>query len=109
MIDDYYDQTIVLLSYSSSTDGYWSTGGSYSTDVSISASVNLLNSNEQFIGDDWKTLADYKAFADPTTEVYDGRRARWNSDTFEIVQEPKNTLQRGHHIRFLLRRVQDAG
>jgi hypothetical protein len=107
-IHKFYDQSVILLDYSSSTD-YWSTGGSYTTDVSIDAAVNLIASDQRFIGDGHIIRADYKAYSDASTEVYAGRRARWNGDTFEIVEEPKDVLQRGHHIEWLLRRVQDAG
>ena len=110
MISDFYTESVVLLSYSSSTGGYWSTstGAEYSTDVAIDAAVNLLNSNERFVGDDYTVRAEYVAYCDPTTEVYAQRRCRWDGDTFEIVDEPSNTLQKDHHFRFLMKRVQDA-
>jgi hypothetical protein len=110
MISDFYDQSIVLLEFSSSTGGYWSTstGSEWTTDVSIDAAVNLLNSNERFVADGYRVRAEYVAYCDPTTEVYAQRRCRWNGDTFEIVDEPQNVLQKDHHYRFLMKRVQDA-
>lgn len=103
MISDYYTETLVLLDYSSSTDGYWSTGGSYTTAATISAAVNLLSGDERAdygrIGYD----ARYKAYCDVSTEVYEGRRCTWDGETYEIVELPKNTLQKDHHLRILLR------
>lgn len=103
MISDYYTETITLLSYSTSTGGYWSTGGSYTTATTITAAVNLLSGSERAdygkIGYD----AQYKAYCDVSTEVYEGRRCVWGGDTYEIVEVPKNTLQKDHHLKILLR------
>lgn len=110
MISDYYTETIILLDEDTSTGGYWSTstGADYTTAASISAAVNQLSGDERFeygkIGYD----AQYKAYADISTEIQAGRRCRWDGDTFEIVTIPKNTLQKNHHLRFLLRDVGDA-
>ena len=108
MISDFYTETLVLLDHSSSTGGYWSTGGGYTTDVSVSAAVNLMSGDERAqygaIGYD----ARYKAYCDVSTDVYEGRRCRWGGDTFEIVGIPKNTLQKGHHLKILLRDIGDA-
>jgi len=49
--------------------------------------------------------AEYKAYTDVSTEVYEGRRCRWDGDTFVINQVPKNTLQKDHHLKILLSRV----
>jgi hypothetical protein len=110
-ISDYYTETIILLNATTSTEGYMSTGAgkpTYSTGVSIKAAVNLLDGNEILAYDKIGFDARYKAYCDVTTEVYEGRRARWSGDTFEIVALPKNTLQKNHHLRILLRDVDNA-
>ncbi len=104
MITNFYDQTVILLDRSTST-GAFTTGESYTTDVSIDAAVNLLSANEAFQFDRMGVAAEYKMFCAVSTEVYYGRRCRWGSDTFEIVSEPKNTMQKGHHYRVLLKRL----
>ena len=105
MISKYYTEDVTLLTKSSSTGGYWSTGETYTTAVAIKAAVNQLSASELFrygtIGYD----ARYKMFCEPTTEVYAGRRIIWRSDTYEIIEEPKNTLQKNHHFRTLLKKV----
>ena len=110
MISDYYDQTIILLDYDSSTGGYFSTSTAplYSSAVSISAAVNLLSGNEILAYDKIGYDAQYKAYADVSSEIYEGRHCRWDSKTFVIVDIPKNTLQKDHHLRFLLRDVNNA-
>lgn len=109
-IDGYYTETIILLDKDTSTGGYWSTStaADYSTDVSISAAVNLLSGPEVAAYGKISIDAQYKAYCDVTTEVYAGRRCRWDGDTFVIVVEPKNTLQKDHHFRILLRDVNNA-
>ena len=112
MINDFYDQTIILLdndSSTSSTRGYFDTSTSgYTTATSILAAVNLLSGNEQQAYDKIGYDAQYKAYADVSSEIYEGRRCRWSGDTFEIVAIPKNTLQKNHHLKFLLRDVNNA-
>jgi len=109
-IDDYYTETIILLDHDTSTGGYWSTStaADYSTDVSISAAVNLLSGDE--LADYGKIALDakYKAYCAVSTEVVGGRRCRWDGDTFEIVATPKNTLQKNHHLKILLRDVNNG-
>ena len=107
MISDYYTETIILLDKDTSTGGYWSTstGPDYSTAASISAAVNLLSGDEVAAYDKLGFDAQYKAYCAVTTEVTAGRRCRWDGDTFVIVDVPKNTLQKNHHLRFLLRDV----
>lgn len=104
MISDYYTESIILLDRDTSTGGYWSTstGPDYSTSGSINAAVNLLSGDERAEYGRLGFEAEYKCFADVSTEIYAGRRCRWNGDTYEIVTTPKNTLQRDHHMRFIL-------
>ena len=110
MISKFYTQDVTLLvepSTTGSTGGYWSTSsGAYSTGVVIKAAVNQLSAEEQFAFDRLGYNGQYKVYTDPTSEVYPGRRAEWNGNRYEIVVEPKNTLQKDHHIRFILKAVQ---
>ena len=105
MIEDFYSETAILLDYSSSTGGYWSTGAQYTTATSVSAAINLISSNRRFVGDDYAERAEYVMYTSVSTDIYAGRRVRWEGDTFEIVEDPQDVLQRGHHYRSLLRRV----
>lgn len=111
MISDFYTQSLTLLSTSTgSTGGYWSTstGPTYTTGAAIPAAVNLLSGSELAhygaIGVD----ARYKAYCAVSTEVYHGRHCLWGGDSYIIVDEPKNTLQRDHHFKILLRDVGNA-
>jgi len=110
MIGSYYTEEVILLDKSTSTGGYWSTstGDAYTTAVSIDAAVNLLSAPEQFEYSRMGYDATYKVFAEVSTEIYAGRRCRWNGEEFQIVDVPKNTLQKGHHMRFLIGEVGNA-
>jgi len=110
MISDYYTETLILLDHDTSTGGAWSTstGPEYTTDVSIPAAINQLSAGEIAAYGKIGIDARYKAYCDVTTEVYGGRRCRWDGDTFTIVEAPKNTLQKGHHFKFLIRDVNNA-
>ena len=106
-IQKFYTETIILLDKDTSTGGYWSTstGPAYSTAASIPAAVNLLSADEVSAYDKIGFDARYKAYTDVNTEVVEGRRCRWNGDTFDIIMVPKNTLQKNHHLKILLRDV----
>src|SRR6056300_292046 len=109
MISDYYTEIIILLDEpTASTSPFSTSTGSYSTAASVPAAVNLLSGAERLAYGKLGYDAQYKAYADVSTEIYEGRRCRWNGDTFEIVEVPKNTLQKNHHLRFILRDVDDA-
>jgi len=103
-IDRFYTETIILLDKDTSTGGYWSTstGADYSTDASVPAAVNLLSADEVNLYGKMGFDAKYKAYSAVSTEIVAGRRCRWNSDTFDIIMVPKNTLQKNHHLKYLL-------
>jgi hypothetical protein len=107
MISDYFTEDLILLNFSSSTGGYWSTStdGDYSTGTLIPAAINLTQGSERFFADGQTVRAEYKAYCDVSTEVYQGRRCRWNSEDYLIADEPKNTLQKSHHYKLLLKKV----
>jgi hypothetical protein len=107
----YYTETLILLSSSTgSTAGYWSTstGPEWTTAASVAAAVNLLSGRERAEYGKLGFDAQYKCFSDVTSEVYEGRRLTWGGDTYQVVDVPKNTLQKNHHYRFLIRNVRDA-
>ena len=110
MISNFYTETITLYDYSSSTGGYWSTstGGTYTSASVIPAAVNLLSGGEQYAYGKIGFDARYKAYCEVSTAVYEGRRCKWDGDYYEIVEIPKNTLQKNHHLKFLLRDVGNA-
>jgi len=109
-IKKFYTESIILLDHDTSTGGYWSTstGADYTTDVSVSAAVNLLSGDEVFKYDNMGFDVKYKAYTDVSTEIVAGRRCRWDGDTFVITMEPKNTLQKDHHYKILLGEVGNA-
>ena len=109
-ISNFYTQTIILLDKDTSTGGYWSTstGADYSSAASILAGINQLSAREVAeygkIGFD----AQYKAYCAVTTEVTAGRRVKWDGDSYDIIMVPKNTFNKNHHLKFLLRDVNNA-
>ena len=109
-IENFYTETIILLDKDTSTGGYWSTstGADYSTVASVLAAVNMLSGDEAFKYDNLGFDVKYKAYCDVSSEVYAGRRCRWNGDTFDIIMHPKNTLQKDHHFKILLGEVGNA-
>lgn len=110
MIGDFYSETVILYDKDTSTGGYWSTstGPDYTTAASIQAAVNLTQGSERFFADGLTVRAEYKMYTSPSTEVYYGRRVKWDGDDYYITESPKNCLQKGHHFKVLLKAVDGA-
>ena len=109
-IEKFYTQDIILLTETTSTSDYMdtSTGGDFTTASSVKASVSILSGSEIFKYDQLGIDAQYKANAAVSTAIYSGRRCRWGGDTYVIVSEPNDVLQKGHHVSFLLGGVGNA-
>ncbi len=105
MIEDYFDQTAVLISRSTSTgwsEGGWSTGG-----TTFRCAINLARGDERFAADKQTVFADYKMFCAASVAISEAQRILWNSKTLDVVKV-KNTFQMDHHKLVLLKDKSDA-
>jgi len=109
----FYTETVILLDRDlttggyPSTGGYWSTstGADYTTAASLMGAINLLDGRERFYGDGFTVRATHKLYCDVSTEVVHGRRLRAIGSTFEVIEDPKDPMRRGHHYEVLLKEV----
>jgi len=103
VISDYYTESVVLVSLTTSTDG-WSEPGWSTAPTTFSAAVNP-NSGAILIRNDKETpRADYKLFCGSTVSISEHDRVRWNGSSFDVTFV-KNTLDRSHHLLCLLKKV----
>jgi hypothetical protein len=72
------------------------------------AAVNLLAGNERYIAGQPEVLADYKVYSEAPTTVENGDLLLWDSKYYRVVQQPKNTLQRNHHVILYMRQAEDV-
>ena len=104
-ISDYYTQTIVITSQSTSTG--WGSEGSWESPSSADAAVNPISGLEKYAADKKTLFADWKIFCSDTVSVDEGDRIAWSSKTLDVVHV-KDTLQKGHHKRILCLEKSDA-
>ena len=97
-ISDYYTQSIVITSQSTSTG--WGSEGSWGSPSSASAAVNPIGGMERYAADRKTLFADWKIFCSDTVSVDEGNRITWSSKTLDVVHV-KDTLNMGHHKRIL--------
>lgn len=94
-IEDYYTETVILTSQTTSTG--WGSEGGYSTaGTSVSASVNPITGMERYAADRKTLFADYKLHCSDTVSIDETYRAVWGGKTLDVVFV-KDTLNMGHH------------
>lgn len=103
----YYTQTLILLTHDLATDPFDTGGDSWTTGKAIKAAVNQMDGQKRFVSGTHQVLGDYKVLCAVDADITTDKRIRWNSEDYEIVEQPKNTLMRDHHYLFRMRRVDD--
>ena len=104
-ISDYYTQSIVITSQSTSTG--WGSEGSWGSASTVEAAVNPIAGIEKYAADRKTLFADWKIFCSDTVSVDEGDRIAWDSRTLDVVHV-KDTLNMGHHKRILCKEKSDA-
>ena len=103
MIEDFYTQSVVLVSPATSTSS-WSEPGWSTSPTTFSAAVNP-NSGAILLRNGKETpRADYKLFCGSSISIAEHDRVRWSGSSFEVVFV-KNTLAMGHHKTALLKKI----
>jgi len=108
-ISDYYSQSIVITSQSTSTG--WGAEGSWGSASTVDAAVNPIMGIERYAADRKTLFADWKVFCSDTVSIDEGDRITWalGSDTKTLdVVHVKDTLNMGHHKRILCKEKSDA-
>ena len=99
MIEDYYTESAVIYSLTSSTG--WAEP-SWTAGATISAAINPSVGNERFAAGKVTEFADYKLFCSDTVSINTTQRVVYAGDTFE-VGFVKDTFDMAHHKKVMLR------
>ena len=105
MIDNYYVESVSIMSRTTSTG--WNTEVAWTTSAAVEpflAAVNPMGGAEVLSGDKKTVLADYKLFCSDTVDFTERDRLKWGSKTFDVVFI-KDTLNFGHHKNVLLKEL----
>ena len=99
-LSDYYTQSIVIYSRTTSTG--WGSESGYSTaGTSAAASVNMLSERESIGLDRERAHALYRMHMSDTVSITPSCKVVWSGTTLNVVKV-KDTLQMGHHKNVLL-------
>lgn len=103
MIDDYYTESIYIMSRTTSTG--WDDEVVWSTSALVEPFMGAINpmGGAEVIAEDKKTvLADWKLFCSDTVSFYERDHLKWGAKTFDVVFI-KDTFNFGHHKNCLLK------
>lgn len=99
MIEDYYDQTVSVITMST---GAWGSTGTRTTAATFLAAVNPYGS-ERFAADKKTVFAEYKMYCPSSISITERQIVRWNSNDYGVVFV-KNTFAMDHHKTVALKR-----
>lgn len=99
MIEDYYTESVVLYSQTTSTG--WGSESGWSAGSTILAAVNPASGRESFTAGKDVAYADYKLYCSDTVSITDRQRVVYAGDTYD-VRFVKDTFDMGHHKKVLL-------
>jgi len=100
MISDYYTESAVVLSRSTSTG--WGSAITYGSGSTIECAINPVAGLERFPAERRELMADYKLFCSDTVSIDETKRVTYSGDTFDVVFV-KDTLNMGHHKKVLMK------
>ena len=99
-IETYYTESPVRYTLTTSTG--WAGEPTWGTPTTFTAAINPSAGNERFTAGQNVDYADYKLYCSDTVSISVANRVVYSGDTFEVVFV-KDTLNRGHHKKVLLK------
>ena len=100
MIEDYYTESAVIYSLTTSTG--WGSETAFTAGSTISAAINPASGNERFSAGKVTEFADYKLYCSDTVSLNATQRIVYAGSTFE-VGFVKDTFDKSHHKKVMLR------
>jgi hypothetical protein len=105
MIDNYYTESISIMTRTTSTG--WNDEVAWSTSALVDPFLGAINpmGGHEVLAEDKKTvLADWKLFCSDTVNFYERDHLKWSGKTFDVVFI-KDTFNFGHHKNVLLKKL----
>jgi len=101
-INDYYN-TLYLINYTEVVDGRGLAIKTPEIEVTFQGVINQASSSEVIINRKLDIVADYKLFCPVTVAITRSSRVRQGSQYYNVVSEPKNTVNQDHHYKIYLK------
>lgn len=67
--------------------------------------INQASSREIEAAAKMDIQADYKLYCPVTVNLSKEKLLLWNNEYYRVVSEPKDTVNRGHHYKVLLKKI----
>ncbi len=103
-IQDYY-KSIQVVSRQGTPNGRGGTNYIWIVDGEILGLINQMTSREKEAAQKLDIEADYKLFTDVGNQLDNNKLLLYNNEYYRIVSEPKNTVERNHHYKVLLKKI----
>ncbi len=103
-IESYYT-TLYLINYTESVNDQGRAIKTASAEVSFNGLINQASSTEVLTNKKLDIDADYKLFCDVSVNINRSSRVRQGTQYFDVVSEPKNTVNRDHHYKIFLKSI----
>lgn len=104
MITDYY-HTIDLYTKASTPNGRGGFTYAWSKSSDFQGLINQASSREIEAAAKLDIEADYKLYCGVGVSLDNEKLLKYNNNFYRIVSEPKNTVERDHHYKTLLKRT----
>lgn len=106
-ISDYY-KTLVKLDTSEAEDGIGGVVITY-TETEFQGVINQASSDEIELGNKLNIDVSSKLYCSVNESITYGDMIKEGSDTYRVASRAKNTMNRNHHYKFLLEKVDNNG
>lgn len=107
MINDYYT-TLVLKKATETPDGRGGVITTY-TDTEFQGLLTIASSQEVELARKISIDASHTLYCPTDIDVTYSDMIEFNDETYQIVAEPRNTVQRNHHFKVLCKKVLNNG
>lgn len=102
MLQDYYEA--VEIERKTNTDNeYGGTSYTWSKVLDTQGLINQPNINTVAkIADMYQIKSVYNFYTDSGQDIRQDDRVKWNGEYYRVVSDPLDTVNRGHHFKFIL-------
>ena len=103
-IQDYY-KSIQVLAQQGVPNGRGGTSYTWTPEGEIMGAINQANSREIEAARKKDIEADFKLFTDVGSQLDNTKLLLYKNEYYRVVSEPKDTMQRNHHYKVLLKKT----
>ena len=108
MLNDYY-YILTLQKKAQTINDFGGTVETWSDDSTFQGLINQATSKDLRLADQWQIKATHKLYCDISVNINSGDRVKRGTVIYRVSSEPKNTVDRDHHYKIFLERIDTDG